>query len=63
VAAIQPDARLVGATARRDRLGAEIGDFADTAAILTHVDFVISVDTSMFTWRGQWASRCAADSP
>jgi hypothetical protein len=28
-------------------LGAEIGDFADTAAILTHLDLVISVDTSI----------------
>ena len=28
-------------------LGAEIGDFADTAAILTHLDLLITVDTSV----------------
>ena len=30
-----------------DPLGAEIRDFADTAAILTHLDLVIAVDTSI----------------
>jgi len=30
-----------------DPLGAEIGDFADTAAILTQLDLVIAVDTSI----------------
>jgi hypothetical protein len=30
-----------------DPLGAEIGDFADTAAILTHLDLVIAVDTAV----------------
>jgi tetratricopeptide (TPR) repeat protein len=30
-----------------DPLGVEIGDFADTAAILTHLDLVIAVDTSI----------------
>jgi tetratricopeptide (TPR) repeat protein len=30
-----------------DPLGAEIGDFADTAAILTQLDLVIAVDTSV----------------
>jgi ADP-heptose:LPS heptosyltransferase len=30
-----------------DPLGAEIGDFADTAAILTHLDLVISIDTAI----------------
>jgi tetratricopeptide (TPR) repeat protein len=30
-----------------DPLGAEIGDFADTAAILTHLDLVIAIDTAI----------------
>jgi tetratricopeptide (TPR) repeat protein len=30
-----------------DPLGAEIGDFADTAAILTHLDLVIATDTAI----------------
>jgi tetratricopeptide (TPR) repeat protein len=30
-----------------DPLGAEIGDFADTAAILAHLDLVISIDTAI----------------
>jgi hypothetical protein len=30
-----------------DPLGAEIGDFGDTAAILTHLDLVISIDTAI----------------
>jgi len=30
-----------------DPLGAEIGDFADTAAILTELDLVISIDTAI----------------
>jgi hypothetical protein len=30
-----------------DPLGAEIGDFADTAAILTHLDLVTSIDTAI----------------
>jgi tetratricopeptide (TPR) repeat protein len=32
---------------RLEPLGADIADFADTAAILTHLDLIISVDTSI----------------
>jgi hypothetical protein len=41
------DAAIVANEARLIHLGGEIGDFADTAAILSLCDLVISVDTSV----------------
>ena len=36
---------------------AEMGDFADTAALIANLDLVISVDTSVVHLRRRWASR------
>jgi tetratricopeptide (TPR) repeat protein len=41
------DARLLAAEARVAQVGAELDDFADTAAVLALVDLVITVDTSV----------------
>ena len=41
------DAQPLGAEARLTQIGAELDDFADTAAVLALVDLVITVDTSV----------------
>lgn len=47
-----------GLTGRLPDLGAQVGDFADTAALLHHIDVVVSVDTSIVHLAGAIGRPC-----
>ena len=36
----------------------DLHDFSDTAALIAHLDLVISVDTPSCIWPAPWAGRC-----
>jgi hypothetical protein len=60
---LQKDVRDADAARLRDfgvnQLGQEFADFADTAAVMTHLDLVISVDTSVAHLAGAMAKAVA----